>query len=57
MVVAYDAVTIGCRVLWLVAAVAIWMRSLTAPAAPDIAFVHRLARQIAHQPLDVGVAQ
>ena len=32
---AYPAVTIGWRVLWLVAAVAIVIRSLTAPAAPD----------------------
>jgi hypothetical protein len=35
MVEAYDAVTIGWRVLWLVAPVAMWMRSVTAPAAPD----------------------
>ena len=34
IVVAYDAVTIGWRVLWLVAAVAMRMRSDTAPAAP-----------------------
>ena len=32
--VAYDAVTIGWRVVWLVAAVAMRMRSDTAPAAP-----------------------
>ena len=35
MVRANPAVTIGCRVLWLVAAVWMRMRSLTAPAAPD----------------------
>ena len=35
IVVAYDAVMIGWRVLWFVAAVAIWMRSDTAAAAPD----------------------
>ena len=34
IVVAYDAVTIGWRVVWLVAAVAMRMRSDTAPAAP-----------------------
>lgn len=31
MVVAYDAVTIGWRVKWLAAAVAVEIRSLTAP--------------------------
>ena len=35
MVVAYDAVTIGWRVLWLVAAVAIPISLLTAAAAPE----------------------
>ena len=35
IVVAYDAVTIGWRVLLFVAAVAMRMRSVTEPAAPD----------------------
>ncbi len=35
IVVACDAVTIGCRVLWLVAAVAIPSVDDTAPTAPD----------------------
>ena len=35
MVVAYDAVTIGWRMLWLVAPVAICSRVDTAPTAPD----------------------
>ena len=35
IVVAYDAVTSGCRVLWFVAAVAMPMRSVIAPAAPE----------------------
>ena len=35
MVVAYEAVTAGWRVLWFVAAVAMPSRSLTAPAAPE----------------------
>ena len=35
IVVAYDAVTIGWRVLMLVAPVAIWMRDDTAPTAPE----------------------
>ncbi len=35
IVVAYDAVISGWRVLWLVAAVAMPMRVDTAPAAPD----------------------
>ena len=35
IVVAYDAVTIGWRVLWLVAAVATWISEVTAAAAPD----------------------
>ena len=35
MVVAYDAVMSGWRVLWFVAAVAMPMRCDTAPTAPD----------------------
>ena len=37
MVRAKPAVTIGCRVLWFVAAVWMRIRSVTAPVAPQMA--------------------
>ena len=60
MVIAYDAVTIGCRVLWLVAAVAMPIVFDTAPTAPESVaaslMLKRSEMKQAPMPMRLGLA-